>query len=83
MDLDKIYYDEYGNECNILHLVKRCPEWAANRIQEGEKALRYLAEHAPQPVNSADAEKQCGFCAGAYLNPDMNFCPKCGSKLRR
>jgi len=35
------------------------------------------------PSNLADAEGRCGFCAGAYLNPDMNYCPKCGHKLRR
>jgi len=37
MDLEKIYHDVEGNECNILQLVKKEPEWAANRIQIGEK----------------------------------------------
>ena len=39
--------------------------------------------NASQQVNSADAKRSCGFCAGAYINPDMNFCPKCGRDLRR
>lgn len=36
MDLEKIYHDVKGNKCNILQLVKKEHEWAANRIQEGE-----------------------------------------------
>lgn len=39
MDLEKIYHDVDGNECNILQLVKKEPEWAANRIQEGENNI--------------------------------------------
>lgn len=37
MNLEKIYYDADGKKCNILELIKKEPEWAANRIQEGEK----------------------------------------------
>lgn len=37
MNLERIYIDQDGNECNILQMVKRCPEWAANRIQATEK----------------------------------------------
>lgn len=36
MDLDKKYKDAEGEECNILDLVKKEPEWAANRIQHYE-----------------------------------------------
>ena len=42
MDLKKIYYDSYARKCNILQLVKKEPEWAADRIQEGEKAISEL-----------------------------------------
>jgi len=35
MKIDKIYYDTKGNEVNLLQLIKKEPEWAANRIQEG------------------------------------------------
>jgi hypothetical protein len=40
MDLEPRYFDRDGNPKNILQLVKLEPEWAANRIQAGEKAAR-------------------------------------------
>lgn len=39
MDLDKIYYNADGEECNILQLVKAEPLWAANIIQHYEGVL--------------------------------------------
>ena len=42
MDTGKIYYDDDGNECSINQMVRRCPYWAANRIQEGEKAIAQI-----------------------------------------
>ena len=42
MDLDKPYWDINGDQCNILEMVKREPDWAANRIQAGEKAIEKL-----------------------------------------
>ena len=39
MNTAKIYKDSDGNECSIHQMVKREPEWAASRIQEGEKAI--------------------------------------------
>ena len=44
MDLEKMYFDVNEIRCNILGMVHREPEWAANRIQEGEKAIKELAE---------------------------------------
>ena len=44
MDLNKIYHDQDGNECNILQLVKQCPEWAANIIQHCEKEISQQGE---------------------------------------
>ena len=38
MDLKKSYYNSEGIELNILQMVDQEPEWAANRIQEGEKS---------------------------------------------
>ena len=38
MNTAKIYYDADDNECSIHQMVKREPDWAANRIQEGERA---------------------------------------------
>jgi len=48
MDLAKIYLDYFGNKCNILNMVKRHPEWAANRIQEGEMAIDKLTKRERQ-----------------------------------
>ena len=43
MDIEKVYQDSKGNDCNIVQMVWREPDWAANRIQEGEKAIERLA----------------------------------------
>ena len=66
MDLEKIYYDQDGNECNILQLVAREPAWAANRIQEGEKAIARLKEI------SQDSSR----CSGHFGTPlEFDYCP--------
>jgi len=44
MDLSKIYFDSNGKKGNILQIVALEPEWAANRIQEGEKAIARIAD---------------------------------------
>ena len=44
MDTGKIYNDSNGDDCSIIQMVEREPHWAANRIQEGEKAIEKLAE---------------------------------------
>ena len=71
MDLTKTYYDGEGNEVDILKLVKKDPEWAANIIQFyeckvaelraqheiDEKALRILAVTVGCPPGGN--EKEC------------------------
>lgn len=42
MDLTKTYYDSDDEPRNILQMVKREPEWAANRIQVDADELRKL-----------------------------------------
>jgi len=42
MDIAKIYKDSDGDECSIHKMIEREPMWAANRIQEGEKAIEKL-----------------------------------------
>ncbi len=42
MDLDKPYHDADFNKMNILELVKKEPEWAAEKIQDYEKRLMEL-----------------------------------------
>lgn len=44
MDTGKSYHDSEGNECSVWQMVKREPDWAANRIQEGEKAIGRVRE---------------------------------------
>ena len=39
MDLDKEYTMADGSKADILVMVDMEPEWAANRIQAGEKAI--------------------------------------------
>ena len=42
MNTAKIYYDSDDNACSIVQMVRREPEWAANRVQEGEEAIARL-----------------------------------------
>lgn len=44
MNTAKIYQDSSGNDCSIMQMVKREPDWAACRIQEGEKAIEQMAK---------------------------------------
>ena len=44
MNLDKKYYDDNGNPYDILTMVKKNPEWAANQIQDGERAINTLRD---------------------------------------
>lgn len=44
MDTSKVYKDSNDNECSIWQMVKREPEWSANRIQAGEDALNSLQQ---------------------------------------
>ena len=61
MNTAKIYHDSDGKECSIWQMVRHEPEWAANRIQEGEKAIVELdalrkSKSCPLYV---DYEKSC------------------------
>lgn len=42
MDLEKRYFNGEGDPCDILELTKESPNWAANRVQVGEKAIKEL-----------------------------------------
>ena len=44
MNTAKIYQDSEGNDCSIYQMVRREPDWAANRLQEGERAIEQLVE---------------------------------------
>ena len=36
MNTAKVYQDLEGNDCSIWQMIQREPEWAANRIQQGD-----------------------------------------------
>jgi len=44
MDTGRIYHDSEGNERTIHQMIKLEPYWAANRLQEGERAIERLKE---------------------------------------
>lgn len=44
MDTARIYHDVDGNERTIHQMVKEEPVWAANRVQEGEKAIKRVEQ---------------------------------------
>ena len=39
MDMTNKYLDAKGNKVNISKMLQQQPEWAANRLQLGEKAI--------------------------------------------
>ena len=46
MDTARVYHDIDGNERTIWQMIKHEPEWAAVRVQEGEKAIERVKEMA-------------------------------------
>ena len=46
MNTAKIYQDCNGEECTIHQMIRHEPEWAASRIQEGEKQLEKIVQWA-------------------------------------
>ena len=87
MDLTKRYQDEDGNPRNILEMVGQFPEWAANRIQEGEKAASQISA---LEAKCRDLEKRlngiivkrvqpCG-CVMCICDDDVK-CHGCGAKM--
>ena len=73
MNLNKKYTDTDGNECNILQLVKREPEWAANTIQGYEHRLAKIEDFLKKKIQEYElkndpwdaVECQYGFMANA------------------
>lgn len=74
MDLTKVYYDQGGLSGNILQVIKREPEWAANRIQVGERALAMLTEEQRAAAESGEG-------ANVVQHAQPAICPRCHSKL--
>jgi len=62
MNLEKVYHDVDGNELNILQLVKKDPEWAANVLQHYEccvENLEYKKERLLEALQSAFKKHVC------------------------
>ena len=66
MDLTKRYTDCFAldKKVNILHMVKHHPEWAANRIQVGERALAMLSPEQKRAAEQGEAQNNSGGVAG-------------------
>ena len=69
MNLNKKYHDTNGNECNILQLIEKEPEWAAHRIQAGEKYRKML----DKLIDTID----CVFPCEIECRPSLKKCRKC------
>ena len=57
MDTSKVYRDSNGVECSVWQMVRREPDWAANRVQEGELAIEQLAAlnaESQKPSHNSD-----------------------------
>lgn len=68
MDLHKIYYDGDGNPRRVLQLVKQEPEWAANRLQEGERAIEL-----PATVKNTDSTAMDLTVAAVVLSDEVQL----------
>jgi len=79
VDTAKRYLDSNENECSIWHMVRREPDWAANRIQEGERAIKEIAalkaELAQQTNNTASAP--CHGCDLEFAVRNNDTCIYC------
>ena len=56
MTISKTYWDIDGNEQSLYQMLKREPDWAVSRIQEGEKAISKLATCTELLENLLDDE---------------------------
>jgi hypothetical protein len=63
LDTGKTYMDSEGNECSIWQMVRREPEWAANRIQEGEKAIEQVKTEEKAKLILRDALSSEAWCS--------------------
>ncbi len=87
MNMEKKYHDSGGTEKNIWELVKEEPEWAANRIQEGEKAIEKLKEKPESAwemfrrLESKFDYKICREYIRCYNNVYQNRCAYNGSPV--
>lgn len=67
MNLDKVYHNSENKKCNIIQMVRGEPEWAANRIQVGEKMLTELKNLIENQCDTVSTPN------GKYVNREQLF----------
>lgn len=73
MDLSKRYVDVVNSHItavDILYMTKQHPEWAANRIQVGERALAMLS---PEQRRAAESEESAQTAPNSAMVPCPHF----------
>ena len=68
MNTAKIYHDSNDDECTIFQMLKREPEWSANRIQEGEKAIEQLQKLVAVIDEVIKTSQPVGPIQGVFVN---------------
>ena len=71
MNTAKVYKDSEGEERTIFQMVRLEPSWAANRIQEGEKAIARADELEKMLRKKLDLIR-CGIGGNYSGNPYEN-----------
>ena len=68
MNTAKVYHNADGEECTIHQMVREEPQWAAERIQAGETAIKALKAEiiiTCQDCGEIDIDRlECPHCSG-------------------
>lgn len=70
---DKLYESTDGFKCTLDQMVKIEPEWAANRIREGEKAAVQVKQLEAQIYELEKPEKVKTINDFVYVRKDVIF----------
>jgi len=70
---DKLYESTDGFKCTLNQMVKIEPEWAANRIREGEKAAAQVIELEGRLYELEKPEKVKTINEFVYVRKDVIF----------
>ena len=78
MDLSKRYVDYFNGDkkVNILRMVRNHPDWAANRIQVGERALSRLSPEEKRASELGEAELPASDNKSSFQFPEEEECVK-------
>ncbi|MBL4800735.1 MAG: DUF551 domain-containing protein [Emcibacter sp.] len=74
----RVFRDEDGNECTLLQLINRCPEWAKSRILYLEEAAQKLADDVTErqwrPPETSPMGENISFLVWTKNKTDSEFC---------